>query len=77
MKLKVEIKEFEPGKFYWVIYKRFDFFFWERVLGLYDTKEEASAVAVKMLEDESKRRKHKKEKPVYFELQNGMVVRSE
>jgi hypothetical protein len=77
MKLKVKLEKFPTGTYYYVIYKRVFPFFWTEIGNLYDTKEEACAVAVHMLEQAAKEIKNRKEPPVYFELQNGMVIRSE
>jgi hypothetical protein len=77
MKLKVKLEKYPSGTYHYVIYQRVFLFFWNQIGSFYDTKEEACAVAVNILEQANKELKNKKETPVYFELQNGMVIRSE
>lgn len=72
MKLKIERKRFESGKYYYLICEWF-WFHWVRRSGLFDTLEEAEKDAVRILEDERERRKNKKEKPVYYQL-NGNTI---
>jgi hypothetical protein len=79
MKLKVKLKKSSSlwENDYYIICKKVFLFFWVEISGLYSTKEEACSVAVRILEQESKELKNKKEPPVYFELHNDRVIRSE
>ena len=77
MKLKVKLEQCPTGSYYYVIYKREFLFFWKEIGSLYDTKEEACSVAVRILEQASKELKNKKEPPVYFELDNNRIIRSQ
>jgi hypothetical protein len=73
MKLKIERKRFDSGMYYYLIYEWF-WFHWVRRGGLFDTLEKAEKDAVRILEDEKERRKIKKEKPVYYQLEGNRIT---
>ena len=73
MKLKIERKRFDSGNYYYVIYERV-WFYWVLRLEFFDTLEEAEKDAVRILEDEKERRKIKKEKPVYYQLDGNRIT---
>ena len=73
MKIGIERKKSETGREYYVIYD----WYWYNC-GLYNTLEQAEAVAVSILEEEKKRRqKNTNLKEIYYELCDDEIVRIE
>ena len=73
MKLKIKRERFESGAYYYLIYEWF-WFHWVRRSGLFGTLEEAEKNAVSILEEEKEKRKIKKEKPVYYQLDGDRIT---
>ena len=73
MKLKIERKKYLSGCYYYEIYE-WSWFHWVHRKGLFYTLQQAEQYAVEMLEDEKKRRKLKKEPPVYYKLDGDRIT---